>query len=89
MAIKEYCNEDLIFTDKNERTLEVYNKYVNIHEVTAITTIIIIIVTEQPMNTTPIIKKTSKATNMEPELAQPMEMATNTPKILQKITKKR
>ena len=54
-----------------------------------ITTIIIIIVTEQPMNTTPIIKKTSKATNMEPELAQPMEMATNTPKILQKITKKR
>ena len=46
MAIKEDCDEDLIFTDRNERTLEVYNKYVNIHKFISITTIIIIIVTE-------------------------------------------
>ena len=35
MAIKEDRDEDLIFLDRNDITLEVYNYYVNTHNVTA------------------------------------------------------
>ena len=35
MAIKEDWDEDIIFTDRNGSTLEVYNGGVNTHDVTA------------------------------------------------------
>ena len=35
MVIKEYCDEDLIFTDRNRSTLEVYNHDVNTNEINA------------------------------------------------------
>ena len=36
MAFKEDCDEDIIFTDRNGRTLEFYNSNVNTHGVTAV-----------------------------------------------------
>ena len=81
MVIKEYCDEDLIFTDRTWSTLEVYDNDVNTHDVTAgvYKNIIIIIVMTQPMKKSPMTKKTAQPINMSLAPTQPMKMAPYTP----------
>ena len=91
MAIKEDCNEYIIFTDRNVSTLELYNGDVNTHDVTAgvdnnhnnynkLT---------QHMKTVPITNNTEQPMKMATVLTQPMNTATNIPTILQLIKNKR
>ena len=82
MAIKEYCDEDLILFLTEMGSPYNCTAMTSIHMMPPyewITTMIIIILTTQPMKTAPMTKKTMQPMKMAPAPRQPMNIVSDIP----------